>query len=110
MIQIPSVAVSGDAPPWARVLASAINNCFAIVSAYVQRLWTSEVVEVDSPTVADEPFIVTHNLGRTPKFAACLPAADGTLKATADDLREWTRDRIKVRFSTASTRLRIRID
>jgi hypothetical protein len=110
VIQIPSLSTPPDAPQWGRTLATAINNCFAIVGSYLQRLWTSEIVEIDSPATADEPFIVTHNLGRTPKFAACLPAADGTLKATADDLREWTKDRIKVRFSTANTKLRIRID
>lgn len=109
-MKLPAITVASEAPAWARNLAALISDCVAVIGKEFQRVTTSEIVEIDSPATADEPFIVTHNLGRTPKFAACLPAADGTLKATADDLREWTKDRIKVRFSTANTKLRIRID
>jgi hypothetical protein len=108
-IQLPGFSLPPDAPSWASAMAKRLADTFSIIGTYLQRVGQSETVPATSPTTADEPFIVPHNLGVTPRNVYALPAADGTLKATDDDLREWGPKQIKVRFSTASTRLRLTI-
>jgi hypothetical protein len=110
LIQLPSINVPSDAPQWARNVVALIGNSFAGITGALQRVSTSEWVDVTSPTIASQPFLVPHNLGRTPKGATCLAEQNGNLVATADDKREWSKTYIKVRFNVASTKLLIRID
>jgi hypothetical protein len=81
-------------------LGSAIGSTYPVV-----------IVNIETPEVAGERFVVPHALGRRPVFVTALSSAAGSeLIATTDDLAEWTATSITVRFSVAETLLRLKIE
>ncbi len=110
MIPTPQVRVPGDVPDWARDLAAATNSALSIIAASLNRTVATVYVPTQSPTVANQPFIVTHSLNAIPKMVSSLSESTAQIYATAEDKKEWSKTQVKVRCSKANAMLVLRVE
>jgi hypothetical protein len=109
-ISVPALAVPADAPAWAKAFASVINSIAGTIVASLLRVSTSEIVEADSPTVADAPFRIPHKLGVKPTFVSGVASSAALVYWNDDDRAEWSESSVSVRCETASTHVVVRIE
>lgn len=92
-------------------MADDISVTVGLVQGYLQFVPRAEIIpDVISPSVADVPFRVPHNLGEEPTFVSAIAEAACSVYATADDRLEWKADYVKIRCSVANLRMIVKVE
>ena len=110
MIAVKQLVAAPEAPPWALDMAATINEALSIIVTAMNKSAAAAFIVVTTPTTASQPFTIPHTLNAMPKMVTGLPQATGSIYATPEDKKEWSKSSVRVRCTIANTAMIVKVE